>query len=79
MNINKFLIKDNKGLPSVTLTAFILGFVVVNAKLIFSGMEIMNLKIEQFSGGEYAAAIGALGAVYILRRNTDKSEKKDDK
>lgn len=78
MNINKFLIKDNKGVPSVTLTAFILGFAVVNLKLIISGLEIMSLKMEQFSGGEYAAAIGALGAVYILRRSTDKSEKKND-
>jgi hypothetical protein len=72
MDLNKFLFKDSKGKPSLTATAFIVGFVVVNLKLIFSGVEFENFKIALFSGGEYAAAVGALGAVYVLRRSTDK-------
>ena len=71
MDLNKFLFKDSKGKPSLTATAFIVGFVIVNLKLIFSGVEFENFKIALFSGGEYAAAVGALGAVYVLRRSTD--------
>ena len=71
MNFNKFLFKDSKGKPSITATAFILGFAVVNFKLIFSGIELGKFKMELFSGGEYAAALGALGAIYVLRRSTD--------
>lgn len=74
MDLNKFLFKDSKGKPSLTATAFIIGFGVVNLKLILSGFEIGNLKIALFSGGEYAAAVGALGAVYVIRRSTEKSE-----
>ncbi len=71
MDLNKFLIKDSNGKPSLTATAFIIGFAVVNFKLIFSGFEFNGFKMALFSGGEYAAAIGALGAVYVLRRSTD--------
>ena len=75
MNLNKILIKDSKGESSVTMTAFVLGSVVVNLKLILSGMEIMGYKMAAFTGGEYAAAMGALGAVYVLRRSTDPTKK----
>lgn len=70
MNLNKFLFKDSEGKPSLTATAFIIGFVVVNLKLIFSGIEFGEFKMALFGGGEYAAAVGALGAVYVLRRST---------
>jgi hypothetical protein len=75
VDLNKFLVKDSKGKPSLTATAFIIGFVVVNLKLILSGFEFENFKITLFSGGEYAAAVGALGAVYVLRRSTDNDKK----
>ena len=65
----KLLLKDSSGKKSVTMTAFVLGFVVANLKLLFSGMTIGGLTLQAFTGGEYAAAIGALGAVYTLRRN----------
>ena len=69
------LIKDSDGKRSITMTAFVLGFIVVNLKLLFSGMSIAGIELASFSGGEYAAAIGALGAVYVLRRNvTNKDE-----
>ena len=75
MNLNKFLLKDSSGSPSVTMTSFVLGFIIVNAKLIFSGMTIGGLKIAAFSGSEYALALGALGAIYVLRRSTTKEDK----
>lgn len=78
MNFNKFLFKDSKGKPSITATAFILGFAVVNFKLIFSGLELGKFKMELFSGGEYAAALGALGAIYVLRRSTDPESHSSD-
>lgn len=40
MNLNKLLIKDSAGKPSVTMTAFVTGFVVVNAKLLLSGVTL---------------------------------------
>jgi hypothetical protein len=73
--VNKFLIKNSDGKKSVTMTAFVLGVVVVNLKLILSGLTIGGLTITPFSGVEYAAALTALGAVYVLRRQTDKSDK----
>ena len=78
MNLNKFLFKDSKGKPSLTATAFIIGFAVVNLKLIFSGFELQNFKMALFSGGEYAAAVGALGAIYVLRRSTDPDNKDEN-
>jgi len=71
MDLNRFLFKDSNGKPSLTATAFILGFTVVNLKLIFSGVELNKFKIALFSGGEYAAAVAALGGVYVLRRSTE--------
>lgn len=77
MDLNKFLFKDSDGKPSLTATAFILGFVVVNLKLIFSGVEFKAMKISLFSGGEYAAAVAALGGVYVIRRSTENKNPTD--
>lgn len=71
--MNKFLLKDSEGKSSVTMTAFVTGFIVVNAKLLMSGVTIAGFTATAFTGGEYAAAIGALGAVYVLRRTTQKA------
>lgn len=69
---NKFLITDIKtGAPSYTLSVFLYGFVIVALKLIFSGIQITeNIKLAEFSGVDFAAAIGALGSIYVLRKNT---------
>lgn len=75
------LIKDTSGSKSITMTAFVVGFIIVNIKLIFSGMAIYGFELAPFTGAEYAAAVGALGAVYVLRRSTSakpKEEEKDD-
>jgi len=63
------LIKDSDGKPSVTMTAFVSGFLVVNLKLLLSGITIAGFKMAAFTGGEYAAALGALGTIYVMRRN----------
>lgn len=62
-------LKDPKsGEPSVTLTLFVWGFVVCLAKLILSGFSVGSLNFSLFSGVDFAAAVGALGAVYAMRR-----------
>jgi hypothetical protein len=38
--LNKFLLNNTDGKKSVTVTAFILGFIVVNLKLLISGLTI---------------------------------------
>lgn len=74
MSIGGLLIKDSSGKPSVTMTAFVTGFLVVNAKLLLSGITIVGFKMAAFTGGEYAAALSALGAIYVMRRNFGNTE-----
>ncbi len=76
MDLNKVLLKDSSGVPSVTMTAFVAGFIVVNLKLLVSGMTIAGFTMTAFSGVEYAAAVGALGTVYVMRRGAGQKEAK---
>lgn len=76
--MQKFMFKNSKGEKSVTVTAFIIGFLIVNAKLLISGLTVGSLQMAEFSGSEYAAAIGALGAIYVLRRATETSKKEEE-
>ena len=68
------LLKDTNGNKSITMTAFVTGFVVVNLKLIFSGMTLWGVVLAPFTGSEYGIAIAALGAIYVLRRKTGKKD-----
>ncbi len=72
--MEKFLLKDSSGKKSVTMTAFCLGFLVVNGKLLLAGMTIGSYQMAPFTGVEYGAALAALGAIYVLRRNVSDSE-----
>lgn len=63
--------------PSVTLTMFVLGFVVATLKLLTSGLTIHGLHLGVFGGGDFAAAVGALGSIYALRRHTDAVAQKE--
>ncbi len=76
--VDKVLFKDSSGKRSVTMTAFVLGSIIVNLKLILSGVTISGFTVSPFTGGEYAAAMGALGGIYVLRRSTDPTLKPDD-
>lgn len=65
-------IKDPKtGELSVTITAFVTGFVVATLKLLVSGVTIGTVTLSQFGGGDFAAVVGALGAIYAARKHTD--------
>ncbi len=74
--LNKLLFKDSSGRKSLTATTFFWGTVVVNFKLILSGMTVMGATLAEFGGGDYAAAMGALGAIYVMRRSTDPERKR---
>ena len=75
--MKKFLLKDNQGNPSYTTTAFVIGLVVVNAKFLFSGLELGSFKLMALSGVEYAAALAAVGALYNMRAKDKENGKKD--
>lgn len=76
--LEKCLLKDSNGHKSTTVTAFVLGFIVVNLKLLVSGLTLAGYEMSAFSGGDYAAAVGALGAIYVMRRATNKSKGDSD-
>lgn len=61
-----YLQDPNTNEKSVPLTAFVSGFVVCLLKLVFSGIALGSLKLSVFSGGDFAAAVGALGTIYAL-------------
>jgi hypothetical protein len=69
-------VKDPKnGEPSVTLTAFMLGFCIASFKLMMSGIAIMDkVTFSQFTGGDFAAVVGALGALSWARRKEGDKE-----
>jgi hypothetical protein len=74
MKLESFLLTDTSGKKSTTLTAFVLGFITVNVKLLISGLTIGGYTMSNFSGVDYSAALASLGAIYVLRRSTDKQE-----
>jgi len=58
--------------PSVTLTIMITGFVTALLKLLVSGISYNGLSFDSFSGADFAAVFGAIGAIYTARKYTDK-------
>jgi len=72
---------EPEGKSSVTLTAFVTGFMVCLFKLVFSGVAIGNFKLAIFSGVDFAAAITALGGIYSLKTHIDNlnNQSKGDK
>lgn len=79
MSVEKILLKDSRGKKSVTMTAFVIGNIIVNLKLALSGIVVMGFTFEKFTGMDYSVALGALGAVYVLRRSTEKEVKEEVK
>ena len=74
------IIKNVKtGKPSYTLTMTIVGFLVINIKLLFSGIEIMDkFKMSDFSGVDYAAALAAIGSIHIFNKKVGTAKKDID-
>jgi hypothetical protein len=58
-------LQDSSGNPSYTLTALVVGFAIINIKLLLSGMEITDkIRFDSFSGVDYGAALSGLGIIY---------------
>lgn len=70
--MDKILLKNKQGDPSYTTTAFVIGVIIVNLKLILSGITVGSITLAAFGGGEYAAAMAALGGVYVLNKSVNK-------
>lgn len=69
-------LKDPKtGRKSVTLTLLVATFVVAIIKLMFSSMGIASIEFETFSGTDFAATLGAMGAIYGFRKYSEKDKK----
>jgi len=66
--MNMYLKDPKTGEPSVTLTAFVVGMAVAILKLLLSGIEVKSIKLSEFSGVDFGAVVGALGALYWARR-----------
>lgn len=66
-----WLTDPKSGEKSVTLTAFVSGLAVATLKLLLAGVSVGSVAMSAFSGGDYAAVVGALGAIYAMRKHTD--------
>jgi hypothetical protein len=65
-------LRDPKtGEKSVSLTAFAAGFGVATIKLLLSGVVIGSVTLSPFTGSDYAMVVGAVGALYWARKNTE--------
>lgn len=72
-----WMVDPKTGKPSVTLTAFIVGFVVCTGKLLLSGIKTDIVTFDQFTGVDYSAALAALGAIYVMRKRDSIKKDKD--
>jgi len=74
--INAFVIKNVKtGKPSYTTTMVIIGFGVINLKLLLAGMEITDkIKFSDFTGIDYAACLTAIGGIYLWNKKGEKKK-----
>lgn len=68
--LEQFFLHRN-GVPSATRTAFFAGFIICLLKLVFSGFEVGSIKLDLFTGSDFAMAVGALGAVYSLDKKVN--------
>jgi len=69
-------IKDPKTQnKSVTVTLLVWGFIAGIFKLLLADATIKGITFGGFTGTDFAAMIGAIGAVYGFRKHTDKDKK----
>jgi hypothetical protein len=80
--INLFILKNKAGEPSYSRTMVFFGFLVINIKLLLSGININNkFKMSDFSGTEYGIALAAISALHVGNKklNGPQSDNKEDK
>lgn len=70
-------IKDSRGSPSTTLTFVVISLGVVLVKFLFAGMTIPHLgQVPPMDGINFAAAAGAILAIWYGREKTEKDNAK---
>lgn len=68
-----FLLKDSRGKPSLTFTLIVPPYCLVLAKFAIGGLTLGSLgTFPVMSGGELAAALGAIFALWWGREKTEK-------
>lgn len=65
------ILKGQDGKPSLTAHIMSMGTVICLLKLLLSGVTLGPLVFAPFSGGDFAAAFGALAAFYWAKRNVE--------
>lgn len=69
--------KDPKtGKKSATLTILMTTFGVCLLKLLIADISFEGFNAGAFTGADFAAAVGAAGAIYGFRKHTDTGEGK---
>lgn len=63
---------DSRGRKSKTLIFVSIAFAVTTAKFAVGGVETEFVSFQEFGGGEYAAAIGAILGIWLGREYTEK-------
>ncbi len=74
---SKLVLRNVKtGKPSYSLTMTVVAFFVINLKLLFSGVEIVDkVKMSDFSGTDYAASLAAISGLHIFNKKANKDNK----
>ena len=67
------------GKRETTRKMFIVGFTVCLLKLLLSGVNTGTIHLGEFSGTDFAAAVGALGLIYSARRHSDNITNHNDR
>ena len=69
-------LKDPKtGAHSVTLTMFVTTFMIAMVKWMFEGHSFFGYSMPDFDYSGATMLIGAMGAIYFGRKNTDAQKK----
>lgn len=64
--VNLFLLVNKKtGKPSYSTTMVVVGFFLINIKLLFSGIEFKGIKFDSFTGVDYSACLAAISGLHL--------------
>lgn len=73
--MNRFAMKDSRGNRSITLTFVTISLAVVLIKFALAGLKLGSLgMVPAMSGTEFAAAAGAVLAIWWGREKTEKEK-----
>lgn len=73
------MLKDTKSdTPSTVRTVFWYGSIICVMKLFFSKMNLGFMSVPEFTGSDFALALGALGGVYSLDKHVTAGKKDEN-